>query len=105
MGISQFYTAMSGRTLAFLHSILGKGYQLICNFFDMDSTYLLFSLPALILTIAAQIYVKTTFNKYSKIPSGEDKTGLDAAQDIIKGESFSVTVVLNQNPLEISLIQ
>ncbi|HPQ79796.1 MAG TPA: zinc metallopeptidase [Candidatus Dojkabacteria bacterium] len=65
----------------------------------MDSTYLLFSLPALILTIAAQIYVKTTFNKYSKIPSGEEKTGLDAAQDIIKGEGFSVTVVPNQNPL------
>ncbi|HPR92007.1 MAG TPA: zinc metallopeptidase, partial [Candidatus Dojkabacteria bacterium] len=65
----------------------------------MDSTYLLFSLPALILTIAAQIYVKTTFNKYSKISSGGNKTGLDVAEEIKKGENFTVTIVPNQNPL------
>ena len=58
----------------------------------MDSTYLLFSLPALILTIAAQIYVKTIFNKYSKISSGGNKTGLDVAEEIKKGENFTVTI-------------
>lgn len=65
----------------------------------MDQSYLLFALPALALTFIAQIYVKTTFAKYAKIPSGKGKTGLDAANEIKRGENFSVEILANQNPL------
>ena len=65
----------------------------------MHLSYYTFALPALLVTIIAQIYVKITFSKYSKVSSGKEKTGLDAANEIKKGENFSVNIVANQNPL------
>jgi hypothetical protein len=65
----------------------------------MHLSYYTLALPALLVTIIAQIYVKVTFNKYLKVSSGKNKTGLDAANEIKKGENFSVNIVANQNSL------
>lgn len=65
----------------------------------MNQSYLLFSLPALALTIIAQIFVKTTFSKFSKVQSGNTKTGLEVANLIKNGENFPVDILPNQKPL------
>lgn len=59
----------------------------------------MFAIPGLLLSIFAQIYVKTTFNKYSKEDAESGKTGLDAAEEIKKGENFSVDILPNRQPL------
>ncbi|MDY7032002.1 MAG: zinc metallopeptidase [Thermodesulfobacteriota bacterium] len=48
-----------------------------------DPLYLLFMGPALLLSIAAQIKVKSTFNKFSKIPSLRAYSGARAAKEIL----------------------
>lgn len=47
-------------------------------------TYLLFILPALILSLYAQFKIKSTFEKYSKIPSQRGITGREAASAILR---------------------
>lgn len=47
-----------------------------------DSTYLIV-LPALILSLWAQFMVKSTFSKYSAVPSDGGMTGYDAARRIL----------------------
>ena len=65
----------------------------------IEPIYWMFAIPGLLLSIFAQIYVKTTFNKYSKEDSESGKTGLDAAEEIKKGENFSVDILPNRQPL------
>lgn len=48
-----------------------------------DNTYFIFVIPALIITILAQINVKTTFAKYSKLRNTRGVTGQDAARQIL----------------------
>jgi Zn-dependent membrane protease YugP len=57
-----------------------------------DPLYTIYILPGLILAIAAQIWITTSFNKYSKLPSGKNITGVDAANIIKEGESFPVSI-------------
>lgn len=64
-----------------------------------DSTYLLFAIPGLLLTMLAQFYVTSTYRKYSKISTGKGKTGLDAALEIKNGENFPVTIRADRQPL------
>lgn len=47
-------------------------------------TYLLFILPALILSIYAQFKVKSTFSKYSQVRSARGITGTDAASILLR---------------------
>ena len=47
-----------------------------------DSTYLIV-LPALLFSLWAQFMVKSTFNKYSRVPSEGGMTGYDAARRIL----------------------
>ncbi|MBP8979034.1 zinc metallopeptidase [Candidatus Dojkabacteria bacterium] len=65
----------------------------------IEPIYWMFAIPGLLLSIFAQIYVKTTFNKYSKEDAESGKTGLDAAEEIKKGENFSVDILPNRQPL------
>lgn len=47
-------------------------------------TYLIFMIPALIISMYAQYKVKSTFDKYSKIRSSQGHTGADVAVEILR---------------------
>lgn len=59
-----------------------------------DPTYTIYILPGLILAIIAQIWITSSFKKYSKIQSGSNTTGIDAANTIKDGESFPVSITV-----------
>ena len=48
--------------------------------------------PALLIAIWAQYRVKSTFAKYSRVPSRSGMSGARAAQAIIRAEGLDVTV-------------
>ncbi|MBQ3692472.1 MAG: zinc metallopeptidase [Clostridia bacterium] len=48
-----------------------------------DLTYLIFMLPAIILSMWAQFKVKSSYNKYSKIPNSRGMTGETAARAVL----------------------
>lgn len=51
--------------------------------YGFDYTYFIFMIPAIIISLWAQIKVKTTFSKYSKIPNSRGMTGADAAYKVL----------------------
>lgn len=53
-------------------------------FYYYDWTYLVLVLPAIILAMAAQGKVSSTFNKYSRVPSHIGITGAEAARRIME---------------------
>ncbi len=57
----------------------------------IDPIYWYFALPGFIITIIAQIYVKTVYNKYSQVPVNK-YTGLEVAKLIKKEENFPVEI-------------
>ena len=52
--------------------------------FYMDEYYLMLVLPALILSLIAQVAVKSAFSKYSKVGSRGGFTGASAASEILR---------------------
>ncbi len=52
-------------------------------FYRLDMTYIVYVLPAILLALWAQIRVKSTFAKYSKVSSDGGMTGRDAARLIL----------------------
>ncbi len=52
-------------------------------FYGIDLTYIVLVLPAVLLAFWAQINVKSTFEKYSKIHARSNMTGFDAARRIL----------------------
>jgi Zn-dependent membrane protease YugP len=61
--------------------------------FFFDPTYLLFMAPAFILMLAVQWYVKSAYNKWSKVPAHSRFTGSEAAQRLIQsGGLYGVRV-------------
>jgi uncharacterized protein len=53
-----------------------------------DQYYLLLVVPTLILSLWAQFMVKSTFAKYSKIPSSRAITGVDAANLLLRSNNI-----------------
>lgn len=53
------------------------------GFYGFDFSYFLFMLPAVIISVWAQIKVKTTFSKYSGIRNSRNLTGAQAAQRVL----------------------
>ena len=51
--------------------------------FYFDPLYLVFALPALLLTFYAQWKVKSAYSKYSKVPNRRGQSGLDFARQIL----------------------
>ena len=51
--------------------------------FLFDPNYLIFMLPALIVTMVASMYVKAAYKKWSKVPARSGLTGAQAAQRLI----------------------
>jgi uncharacterized protein len=54
-----------------------------------DPLYLIMVLPALLLSIYAQIKVKSTYSKFSKVPTFRGVTGAQAAQLILRAAGIS----------------
>ncbi len=52
-------------------------------FYYIDYTYLIFVLPALLLVMVAQASVKSTFARYSQVPSMRGITGAEAARRVL----------------------
>lgn len=58
-------------------------------FYGFDWTYLVFVIPAVILSLWAQIKVTSTFKKYSRVPSDGGMTGADAARLVLEQNGVS----------------
>ena len=56
--------------------------------FGIDIYYIVLIVPTLILSLWAQLMVKSTFAKYSKIPCSRKITGLDAAGILLKSNNI-----------------
>jgi uncharacterized protein len=54
-----------------------------------DPLYLIIVMPALLLSIYAQIKVKSTYSKFSKMPTFRGVTGAQAAQEILRASGVS----------------
>lgn len=54
------------------------------DYFFYDRTYFIFILPALILSLAAQLQVQSAFRKYSQIPNRRNLTGAEAARQVLR---------------------
>ncbi|HEX3017146.1 MAG TPA: zinc metallopeptidase [Caproicibacter sp.] len=63
------------------------------GFYYFDYTYFLYMVPALIITMAAQIYVKSSFEKYSRISTQRSLTGAQAADAVARhGGAYGVSI-------------
>jgi Zn-dependent membrane protease YugP len=61
--------------------------------FFFDPTYLIFMLPAFILMMVVQGYVRSAYNKWSKVPARSRFTGAQAAERLIqRGNLYGVRV-------------
>ena len=59
----------------------------------IDPNYLMYMLPALIITMVASLYVKAAYNRWSKVPARSGLTGAQAAQRLINnGGLYGVQV-------------
>lgn len=54
------------------------------EYFFFDRTYLIYIVPALILSMIAQWQVQSAFRKYSKIPNRRNLTGAEAARQVLR---------------------
>jgi hypothetical protein len=61
--------------------------------FFFNPTYLLFMAPALLLTLVAQIYVSSTYKKWSRVQAMSRVSGAEAAQRLIRyGGMYNVEI-------------
>ena len=58
-------------------------------YYGFDYSYLIYVMPALLFALWAQANVKSTFSKYSKVPSAKGMTGYDAARLILDANGLS----------------
>jgi len=65
-------------------------------------SYLMFILPALILSIYAQIKVKSTFKRYSQVRSSRGMSGVDVANTILRRNGMSGQVAVEPVAGELS---
>ena len=54
-----------------------------------DPLYIIMIAPALILSVFAQIKVKSSYSKYSKVPTSRGITGAQAAREILRAEGIN----------------
>ena len=53
------------------------------GFFGGSTSYMLYVLPALLLSLLAQVWVQNAYRKYLRVPNGTRLTGLDVARRIM----------------------
>lgn len=65
-----------------------------------DSTYIIFVVPAILLSFIAQSMVKGSYNKYSKVSSNSGLTGKEVAEVILKRHNINgISVVQGRGEL------
>jgi Zn-dependent membrane protease YugP len=69
-------------------------------FYNLNPTYLIFAIPGLIIALFAQILIKVRYNKYSKLSSRSNYTGLDVAKLIREREGYPVDIAVEQGKLQ-----
>lgn len=62
------------------------------GFHYFDYTYFLYIVPALIITMIAQIRVSTAFRRYSRVPTRRGLTGAQAADAVARSGGASVVI-------------
>jgi hypothetical protein len=62
-----------------------------------DPIYLLFIAPGLILSMWASFRVKSTFNKYSQVPSRRGLTGAQAAAELLRGAGITDVAIVRSS--------
>lgn len=62
-------------------------------FYYFDPLYFLFLLPALALVVIAQIWIKSSYSRYSKVYNRRGLTGADAARMVLDGAGLSHVAV------------
>ncbi len=68
-------------------------------FYRWDPTYWIFALPALLLALAAQWWVKRAYQKYLQVPNGAGITGLEAARQLMQAAGFYLSIERTQGEL------
>ena len=63
----------------------------------IDPLYIVIALPGILLALWAQWKVKSTFNKYAKVPNMHGLSGIDVAQRLMRAENLEYLKV-NQVP-------
>lgn len=58
-------------------------------FYGFDTTYLIFIVPCIIITLICQINVSSAFSKYSQIPNSRNMTGAQAAEYVLRQNGVS----------------
>lgn len=58
--------------------------------FFFDPMYLLFSLPALLVAIIAQLLVKYFYSKYSRVPNTANMSGAEVVSEIARRNNFDI---------------
>ncbi|MBR6915640.1 MAG: zinc metallopeptidase [Clostridia bacterium] len=66
-------------------------------FYGFDWTYLVFVIPAIVLSLWAQIKVTSTFKKYSSVPSDGGMTGADAARMVLERNGITNVQIVPVN--------
>jgi Zn-dependent membrane protease YugP len=70
--------------------------------FFFDPTYLLFMAPAFLLMLLTSWYVKSAYNKWSRVPSSSRLTGAQVAQRLINSSAY-VTSGSGQGLLDVQI--
>ncbi len=63
------------------------------GYYGIDYTYIIFILPAIIISLIAQMRVTSTFGKYNKIQNSRNMTGSQVARKILDQNGLSSVVV------------
>ncbi len=58
----------------------------------LDPTYWVFALPALILALVAQAWVRSSYRKYLRVANGAGVTGLEAAQRLMRLSGINLNI-------------
>jgi hypothetical protein len=58
----------------------------------LDPTYWIFALPALILALVAQAWVRSSYRKYLRVANGAGVTGLEAAQRLMRLAGINLNI-------------
>jgi uncharacterized protein len=58
----------------------------------LDPTYWIFALPALILALVAQAWVRSSYRKYLRVSNGTGVTGLEAAQRLMRMAGLNLNI-------------
>ena len=63
------------------------------GYYGIDYTYIIFVLPAILISLIAQMKVSSTFGKYNKILNSRNMTGFQVARKILDSNGLSSVVV------------